>query len=77
MQDRSSNEKTPDLPQDNRNRKRGQGPRDANQIAVDVVRQAIGEAPQLEPSQKNPPAVTLGRLGGLLGGKAKRLVVVR
>lgn len=64
MQDRSS--KTPAAP-----RKRGQGPRDLNQTAFDVVQQATGQTPPQEPSQKNPAAVTLGRLGGQKGGKAR------
>lgn len=47
---------------------------DPNQIAFNVVQQAIGEAPQQEEpttKPKNPAAVTLGRLGGLKGGKAR------
>lgn len=65
MQDRSS--KIPG----NRRKSRGQGPRDLNEIAFDVVQQAIGEKPAEPPSDKNPAAVTLGRLGGLRGGKAR------
>lgn len=53
-----------------RSSKRGQGPKDANQIAFAVVQQALGEAPKVEQT-KNPAAVTLGRLGGLKGGKAR------
>jgi hypothetical protein len=64
MQDRSSTEKNP-------KRGRGQGPKDINQIAFDVVRQATGEAPPEPESKKNPAAVTLGRLGGLKGGAAR------
>jgi hypothetical protein len=47
--------------------------KDPNQIAFNVVQQAIGEAPKVvpEPPKKNPAAVTLGRLGGLKGGKAR------
>ena len=57
----------------NRSSKRGQGPEDINQIAFRVVQQATGEMPKEEPvdSTKNPAAVTLGRLGGLKGGKAR------
>jgi hypothetical protein len=46
---------------------------DANQIAFSVVQQATGEASKVmpEPPKKNPAAVTLGRLGGLKGGKAR------
>jgi hypothetical protein len=45
--------------------------RDANDIAFSVVQQATGQAPKIEPPAKNPAAVTLGRLGGLKGGKAR------
>lgn len=57
----------------NRSKSRGQGPKDFNQIAFDVVQKAIGERPKEEPPDpnKNPAAVTLGRLGGLKGGKAR------
>jgi hypothetical protein len=53
--------------------KRGQGPKDANQIAFMVVQQATGEIPKEGPKgpQKNQAAVTLGRLGGLKGGRAR------
>jgi hypothetical protein len=58
----------------NRSSKRGQGPKDFNQIAWEVVQKAIGEMPKEEPPDpsKNPAAVTLGRLGGLKGGKARK-----
>ena len=57
----------------NRSSKRGQGPKDFNQIAYEVVQKAIGEMPKEEPPdpKKNPAAVTLGRLGGLKGGRAR------
>jgi hypothetical protein len=57
----------------NRSSKRGQGPEDINQIAFRVVQQATGQIPKEEPvdPKKNPAAVTLGRLGGLKGGKAR------
>jgi len=57
----------------NRSSKRGQGSKDFNQIAYEVVQKAIGEMPKEEPpdSYKNPAAVTLGRLGVLKGGKAR------
>ena len=57
----------------NRSSKRGQGPKDFNQIAFEVVQKATGELPKEEPPDpnKNPAAVTLGRLGGLKGGKAR------
>lgn len=38
--------------------------RDINQIAFQLVQEAVG-------SGKNPAAVMLGRLGGLKGGKAR------
>jgi hypothetical protein len=43
---------------------------DANQIASNVVALATGE-PQPQPHKKNPAAVSLGRRGGLKGGKAR------
>jgi hypothetical protein len=48
-----------------------QGPEDANEIAFRVTQDATGEAPQEAPSEKNPAAVALGRLGGAKGGKAR------
>jgi len=52
---------------------RGQGPKDLNQIAFEIVQKATGQMPKEEPPDpsKNPAAVTLGRLGGLKGGKAR------
>lgn len=48
---------------------------DINQTAFSIVQQATGQipkvAPPAEPQKKNPAAVTLGRLGGLKGGKAR------
>ncbi len=41
---------------------------DANQIARNVVALATGEE---QPHKKNPAAVSLGRRGGLKGGKAR------
>jgi hypothetical protein len=57
----------------NRSSNRGQGPKDINQIAFDVVQKAIGAKPNVEPPDptKNPAAVSQGRLGGLKGGKAR------
>jgi hypothetical protein len=56
----------------NRSRSRGKGPRDPNELAFLIVQQATGQAPKPEPPPaKNPAAVTLGRLGGLKGGKAR------
>ncbi len=49
-------------------------PRDPNELAYQVVREATGQAPKTQPPAeppKNPHAVALGRLGGLKGGKAR------
>ena len=48
--------------------------RDINELAAHIVEQATGEpTPKkiAEESEKNPAAVSLGRLGGLKGGKAR------
>jgi len=69
MQKRSSNpgNKTP---------RRGQGPPDPNVHAFNIVQQATGQMPKVDPNEgKNPAAVTLGRLGGLKGGKARAAVL--
>ena len=56
-------------------KKRGQGPQDPNLLAFRVVQEATGQAEKTLPPDpfkgKNPAAVTLGRLGGLKGGKAR------
>jgi len=46
-------------------------PRDLNRLANAIVQEATGEAPEEPPSDKNPHAVALGRLGGVKGGKAR------
>jgi hypothetical protein len=48
-------------------------PRDPFQLAHQVIQEAIGEAPpRPDPDAgKNPAAVTRGRLGGAVGGKAR------
>jgi hypothetical protein len=50
-------------------------PRDANQLAKHIVDIATGEAADDDDDQKqkpkNPAAVSLGRLGGRKGGKAR------
>ena len=47
-------------------------PRDPNQRAKAVVDFATGQRePDPEPRVKNPAAVELGRMGGLVGGKAR------
>lgn len=42
-----------------------------NEIAFRVTREAVGESPKDWKDGKNPAAVTLGRLGGLKGGRAR------
>ena len=52
-----------------RSRKR---PTDPNQLAKQLVDEATGEAPKVDPDDgKDPAAVALGRKGGLKGGKAR------
>lgn len=52
--------------------KRSGKKQDLNERAFSIVQQLTGEAPRPEPDkEKNPAAVTLGRLGGLKGGKAR------
>lgn len=52
-----------------RSRKR---PTDVNELARQLVDEATGEAPKLDPDEgKDPAAVALGRKGGLKGGKAR------
>lgn len=49
-------------------------PRDANQLAKQIVDEATGEVPPAEPeeqTEKDPAAVALGRKGGKKGGKAR------
>ncbi len=56
----------------NRSSSRGKGRPDVNELAFSIVQQATGQIPKPEPPpEKNPAAVTLGRLGGLKGGKAR------
>jgi len=55
----------------NRSPKRGQGPPDPNVSAFNIVQMAIGEMEKPKEPEKNQAAVTLGRLGGLKGGKAR------
>lgn len=52
-----------------RSRKR---PSDVNELAKQLVDEATGEAPTVDPDAgKDPAAVALGRKGGLKGGKAR------
>jgi len=52
-----------------RSRKR---PTDPNELAKQLVDEATGQAPRLDPDEgKDPAAVSLGRRGGLKGGRAR------
>ncbi len=55
----------------NRSSKPKKRPRDANQLAHRIVQEATGEATPAEPDTRDPAAVSLGRRGGLKGGKAR------
>ena len=55
----------------NKSSNRGKGKPDMNQLAYNIVQQATEQAPKPEEKEKNPAAVSLGRLGGLKGGKAR------
>ncbi len=47
-------------------------PKDFNQRAKNIVDLATGQITEKNPNEgKNPAAVSLGRLGGLKGGKAR------
>ena len=52
-------------------------PRDISQLAKHVIAIATGEVEDREPTPeeqgKDPAAVTLGRRGGLIGGKARAM----
>jgi hypothetical protein len=54
----------PDMP------KRSSKPRDLNAMAASIVKQATDGEPQVK-AQKDPAAVSLGRRGGLKGGKVR------
>lgn len=51
--------------------KRSSKPRDLNKLAAAIAAEATGEKPEELPSDKNPHAVALGKLGGQKGGKAR------
>jgi len=52
--------------------KKPKRPRDANQLAKNIVDLATGQAEDVDPDAgKDPAAVELGRKGGLKGGKAR------
>lgn len=55
--------------------RRGSGPKDLNQIAYRVVQEATEQVEKPAEREKNPAAVSLGRLGGLKGGKARASVL--
>ncbi len=65
----------PDTPKEvrkgNETTKRGQGPPDPNRRAWEIVQQAVGELPK-EEAPKDTPRVTIGRMGGLKGGEARK-----
>lgn len=49
----------------------GKRPKDINQLAAQIVREATGEESEQPDDGKNPAAVELGRMGGKKGGKAR------
>ena len=51
--------------------KKPKRPRDLSLLAKKIVEIATEGEPPEEPSNKNPHAVALGRLGGKKGGKAR------
>jgi hypothetical protein len=55
----------------NRSSNRGKGTPDTNVLAYNIVLQATEQIEKPEQKPKNPAAVSLGRLGGLKGGKAR------
>jgi hypothetical protein len=56
----------------NKSGNRGRGKPDMNILAWEAIQQATGQMPKPEePPAKDVKAVTLGRLGGLKGGKAR------
>lgn len=56
----------------NLSKNRGQGPPDPNQVAFRIVQQATGQMPKEQPEEVDEsPRITMGRVGGLKGGKAR------
>jgi hypothetical protein len=56
----------------NKSTNRGRGTKDFNTLAWETVQIATGQMPKPEePPEKDEKAVTLGRMGGLKGGKAR------
>jgi hypothetical protein len=56
---------------DEKDKKKPKRPRDLSLLAKKIVEIATEGEPAEEPSDKNPHAVALGRLGGQKGGKAR------
>jgi hypothetical protein len=55
----------------NKSSNRGKGNKDTNVRAFETMLIATGQMPKPEPpKEKSPASVSLGRLGGLKGGKA-------
>ena len=54
-------------------RPRKKRPRDANQLAHQIVQEATGQAPEVPepPDTRNPAAVALSKLGASKGGHAR------
>ena len=53
-------------------RSRSKRPTDLNELAAQLVGEAVGEIEPVDPDAgKNAAAVELGRRGGLVGGKAR------
>lgn len=51
---------------------RSRRPRDVNELAAQIVAEAVGDEPPFDQDAgKDPAAVALGRKGGLKGGKAR------
>jgi hypothetical protein len=48
-------------------------PRDVNQLAKYILDATTGETEKIEPPEKNPAAVALGKLGASKGGEARAL----
>lgn len=58
--------------------KKPKRPRDANQLAAFVVGLATGELDEIKTDDgKDPAAVSLGRRGGLKGGKARAVKLTK
>ena len=53
------------------NRSSKSRPRDLNQLASSIVDAATGNEPEQPEDTRDPAAVSLGRRGGLKGGKAR------